>query len=567
MANKNDTQKIWVENAFLENDYKEEAPKKKSGTTVWIVILVVLLVVMLAGASVGTYYLSQMTILDNVTVAGVDVGGMTKAQAIEAVNAAIGNQYAEKAMTVTVIDTPVTIPAEYSGGTLKVAAAVGNARRFGQIALPKTREAQRKTAQEEGYTVDLSAYMQINETAIRELLVAASQEYNSDLKQSTWKVNGTKPTEEELAAGTVDMRLVIELGTADYTFDFDAMYAAVLDGYNNAKFDIVAPCFITEPDPIDLEAIMQEHGVQYQDAYVDDNYDMHDEHSGYGFDVEAVQKLVDAADYGETVTADFQVFTPSYTMEDLYADLFKDVLSTTTAKASSQGGRDTNLKLACQALNGLVIKPGQVVSYNDVVGERTTEKGYKSGASYMGGKVVYVTGGGICQVSSTLYSSVVLADLEIVTRENHGYAVSYLPLGIDATVSWGGPEFRFKNNTNHLILLEASATGGHTTITLKGIDDKDYYVKFESQCLRSIPFKTIYEDYPANNPQGYTDGKVITSPYTGYEVKTYRVKIDKKTGKEISRELEAYSYYNKRDQVVVRIKPEEAPPATEPTAQ
>ena len=567
MANKNDTQKIWVENAFLENDYKEEAPKKKSGATVWIVILVVLLVVMLAGASVGTYYLSQMTILDNVTVAGVDVGGMTKAQAIEAVNAAIGNQYAEKAMTVTVIDTPVTIPAEYSGGTLKVAAAVGNARRFGQIALPKTREAQRKTAQEEGYTVDLSAYMQINETAIRELLVAASQEYNSDLKQSTWKVNGTKPTEEELAAGTVDMRLVIELGTADYTFDFDAMYAAVLDGYNNAKFDIVAPCFITEPDPIDLEAIMQEHGVQYQDAYVDDNYDMHDEHSGYGFDVEAVQKLVDAADYGETVTADFQVFTPSYTMEDLYADLFKDVLSTTTAKASSQGGRDTNLKLACQALNGLVIKPGQVVSYNDVVGERTTEKGYKSGASYMGGKVVYVTGGGICQVSSTLYSSVVLADLEIVTRENHGYAVSYLPLGIDATVSWGGPEFRFKNNTNHLILLEASATGGHTTITLKGIDDKDYYVKFESQCLRSIPFKTIYEDYPANNPQGYTDGKVITSPYTGYEVKTYRVKIDKKTGKEISRELEAYSYYNKRDQVVVRIKPEEAPPATEPTAQ
>ena len=218
-------------------------------------------------------------------------------------------------------------------------------------------------------------------------------------------------------------------------------------------------------------------------------------------------------------------------------------------------------------MNGLVIKPGQVVSYNDVVGERTTEKGYKSGASYMGGKVVYVTGGGICQVSSTLYSSVVLADLEIVTRENHGYAVSYLPLGIDATVSWGGPEFRFKNNTNHLILLEASATGGHTTITLKGIDDKDYYVKFESQCLRSIPFKTIYEDYPANNPQGYTDGKVITSPYTGYEVKTYRVKIDKKTGKEISRELEAYSYYNKRDQVVVRIKPEEAPPATEPTAQ
>lgn len=561
MSNNNDTQKIWVENGFLEEE-QEPAPKKSKKKLVWIIVLASLLVILLAAASVGTYFLSQLTILDNISVAGVDVGGMTKAQAVEAVTAAIGDQYATKDMTVTVVETPVTIPAAYSGGALKVKAAVGKARRFGQLALPKQAAAEQESLANGGYVVDLSPYMQINEAAIRELLVNASQEYGTDLSQSTWTVNGTKPTDEELAAGQVDMQMVINVGTADYEFDFDAMYAAVVDAYSNSSFNIEAPCVITEPDDIDLEKIFQEHCLAAVNAYVDDNYDLINESSGFGFDIEEVTKQLAAADYGTSLNVDFKVFTPTYTMENLRADLFKDQLSTTTAKASSQGGRDTNIRLACEAFNGLIIKPGQVVSYNEVVGERTTEKGYKSGASYMGGKTVYVTGGGICQVSSTLYSTCVLADLEIVTRENHGYAVSYLPLGIDATVSWGGPEFVFKNNSEHLILVEAYAEGGHTTVTFWGIDDKDYYVKFESEHLRTIPWSTRYEDYSYNNSQGYTNGKVLTSPYTGYEANTYRVKIDKKTGEVISRELEAYSYYNKRDKVVARVS---APPAPEPT--
>lgn len=563
MSDNQDTQKIWVENGFLEDENQENAPKKSKKKLGLVIILAALLVVLLAGAAVGTYFLSQLTILENVSVAGVDVGGMTKVQAVEAVTAAIGDQYAQKDMTVTVVDTPVTIPAEYSGGTLNVSAAVGKARRFGQLALPNMAAAERE-ALASGYAVDLAPYMDINEAEIRNLLVAASQAYNTDLSQSTWTINGTKPTTEELAAGQIDMRMVINLGTADYKFDIDAMYAAVVDGYSRSSFNIEAPCAITEPDDIDLEKIFQENCVSAVNAYVNDDYDLIAEANGYGFDPEAVAQQLADTDFGTSLTVDFEVFKPTYTMENLRADLFKDKLSTTTAKASSQGGRDTNLRLACEAFNGLIIKPGQVVSYNEVVGERTTEKGYKSGASYMGGKTVYVTGGGICQVSSTLYATAVKADLEIVSRENHGYAVSYLPLGIDATVSWGGPEFIFKNNSEHLILVESYAEGGHTTITFWGIDDKDYYVEFESEHLRTIPWGIKYEDYAYNNSQGYTDGEVLTSPYTGYEANTYRVKIDKKTGEVISREKEAYSYYNKRDKVVARVA---APPtpSTDPT--
>lgn len=561
MSNNNDTQRIWVDNTFLNND-QAPAPKKRS--TAWIWILSSVLVLALAVGGVIAYQINKLPILDNVTVAGVDVGGMTKAEAIEAVNAAIGQKYSTQNMTVTVVETQVTIPAEYCGGAVDVEAAVNEARRYGNIALPSKRDLERQTAAAEGYAVDLTPYMALNEEAIRGLLQDAGDQYDSQLAQSTWEVKGTKPTEEELANGQVDLQLVIQVGTADYLFDYDAMYQAVVDGYNSCNFQVVAPCEITEPDPVDLEAIQNQHGKPSNEAYMDENYELHSEQNGYLFNLEAVAKQLEEADYGSRIEAKFEASIPTYTMENLMADLFKDTLSTTTAVNSSQGGRDVNLKLACESINGYIVNPGEVFDYNEVLGERTAERGYKGGAAYQGGKTIYVIGGGICQVSSTLYSSVVIADLEIVTRENHGFAVGYLPLGIDATVSWGGPEFRFRNNSEHPIMIEAYSDRGTVTVSIKGIDDKDYYVKFENEVLRSYGWTTVYETMKANNPEGHKDGDVLTTPYTGYETKTYRAKYDKKTDTLISRELEAHSFYNKRDKVVVKIE-QETPPETQPS--
>ena len=146
-----------------------------------------------------------------------------------------------------------------------------------------------------------------------------------------------------------------------------------------------------------------------------------------------------------------------------------------------------------------------------------------------------------------------MADLEIVTRRNHSYPSTYIPLGMDATVSWGGPEFRFRNNTQYPIKIVATASGGDTTIALMSYDDRDYYVKMEYEVLSKTGWSVVYKDFPADNAEGYKNGEVISTPYTGYVVNSYRVKYDKATNKEISRTFEAKSSYKKRDKVIARV--------------
>ena len=177
-------------------------------------------------------------------------------------------------------------------------------------------------------------------------------------------------------------------------------------------------------------------------------------------------------------------------------------------------------------------------------------------------------GGGICQVSSSLYYCVMHADLEVVLREEHGYVSSYVPMGMDATVSWGTLDFQFRNNMDYPVKIEASANRGSVTVSIYGTDERDYYVDIEYVVTGTDPYETIYKDYPADNEEGYKDGEEIVSPYTGYTAVTYRCKYKKDTKELISRDFEAKSVYGKRDKVVCRIKDAPAPttPSTSPDA-
>ena len=162
-------------------------------------------------------------------------------------------------------------------------------------------------------------------------------------------------------------------------------------------------------------------------------------------------------------------------------------------------------------------------------------------------------GGGICQVSSVLYYCAMMADLEITTRDNHGFAVSYVPLGMDAAVSWGSLDFCFKNNTNYPIRIDAKADGSTTTIALMGTDEKDYYVELRYEVLATYSYDTVYETYAPDNAQGYKHGDVIIEPHTGYSIQTYRCKYNKATKELIEETKEAASYYNKSDKVICQI--------------
>ncbi len=184
---------------------------------------------------------------------------------------------------------------------------------------------------------------------------------------------------------------------------------------------------------------------------------------------EAAPLLALLSDGGSPVEIPFYVSKANVTSEELNSKLFANTMASySTSYASSTASRASNVARAASLINGKVLAPGETFSFNDTVGRRTVANGFSTATEYVDGKSVEGIGGGTCQVSSTLYNAVLYSDLEIVTRTNHMFTVSYVPNGQDATVADGGPDFKFKNNTNYPIKISARAGGGTITVSIIG---------------------------------------------------------------------------------------------------
>ncbi|MBN2910452.1 VanW family protein [Polycladomyces sp. WAk] len=173
----------------------------------------------------------------------------------------------------------------------------------------------------------------------------------------------------------------------------------------------------------------------------------------------------------------------------------------TTYFDGSNVNRTTNIRLASKAINNLILSPGERFSFNRVVGPRTPGRGYKSAKVIVRGEYSEGIGGGICQVSSTLFNSVDEAGLRILQRNSHSKEVAYVPPGRDATVSWGGPDFRFKNNLTKPVLIRIRVTSN--AITAYVYTTPDARVKKRKPVQ---PAPTKVESVPATNP-GSLNGK------------------------------------------------------------
>lgn len=174
--------------------------------------------------------------------------------------------------------------------------------------------------------------------------------------------------------------------------------------------------------------MFQKYCLAPVDAVLDETtYVASQETLGYGFVVEEVQKQLDSAQPGQELRVPFQILVPEHTKESLEADLFRDVLAYAPTDHTWNSNRTRNLELACEAIDGYILKPGAVFSFNETVGERTAEKGYKAATVYSGMESVQELGGGVCQVASTLYYCTLYADLEVVSRAVHTFSVDYVP--------------------------------------------------------------------------------------------------------------------------------------------
>ncbi len=243
---------------------------------------------------------------------------------------------------------------------------------------------------------------------------------------------------------------------------------------------------------------------------------------------------------GEPIRLKLVWLKPEVTLSELQNRLFNHKLSQySTSYPASNKSRRTNVELAASKINGIILAPGESFSFNERVGARTKSAGYLEAPVFVNGESVQGTGGGVCQVSSTLYSAVLYADLKVIERHNHSISVTYVPKGQDATVSYGTLDFKFENNTEQPIKISASSGGGKLTISIYGTKPSvEKTVKITGD-VTSTKEPTIEEIFDTTLATGTK--KVLSAGKTGYTVETTRIVIE--NGKEVKREKMNRSTY------------------------
>ena len=186
---------------------------------------------------------------------------------------------------------------------------------------------------------------------------------------------------------------------------------------------------------------------------------------------------------------------------------------------TSEINRSHNLQMAASSINKSVVAPNMVFSFNSAVGQRTMERGYRDAMVIVGNKFEPGLGGGICQVSSTLYNASLLAGLGIVERHNHNLSVAYVPLGRDATIAYGIQDLKFRNNTDHPIYIRAVTSGGKLTINIYGNLQSKQKIEIYNIIDKTLDFTTVFEQDPTLKPG---DEKVDHKGQLGYVVRSFR---------------------------------------------
>lgn len=320
----------------------------------------------------------------------------------------------------------------------------------------------------------------------------------------------------------------------------------VLSEETQDEKNITVPVIEAKPDEIDLEKIHEEVYKEVQNAYyTKDPFTIYPESDGIDFDMQNAKTLL--AEQREEYEIPLIITKPTKTIKDIGTEAFPDKLGTcSTNYYASNVNRTTNLKLAAQKINGTVLLPGEEFSYNKTVGERTIQAGYKEAAVYSNGEVVNGLGGGICQISSTLYDAVVIANLNVTQRRNHQFVTSYLPAGKDATVVWGSQDFKFVNTREYPIRIEATVNGGVATVSIWGVkEDVEYEISIETKKTATIAYTTQYIQDPSL-PVGTEVVKQAGS--NGRKVEAY--KVVKLNGQVVSTTLLSKDTYNAMKRIV-----------------
>lgn len=294
--------------------------------------------------------------------------------------------------------------------------------------------------------------------------------------------------------------LRLRKGAGQIQLDEEGLYNQIVAALEAGLEEISYNQLIGTIEMPDFQAIYDELAVEPKDAEFTETFDVVAEVNGCWFDTVEAAELWKAAEPGDIVKIPLKITYPETTAEGLRSMLYRDKLgSQTTYYTWSTENRISNIEKVAEKLNGHIMMPGEVFSYNEYVGQRTAEAGFLEAGAYDNGEVVQEIGGGICQVSSTLYCAIMFAQLETVERTNHYFKVDYLDYGLDATVSWPSPDFKFKNSRDYPVKIVAYCNDEDKSLTIEiwGTDVDGSYVEMRTTKL------VVYDSVYVNTAVGY----------------------------------------------------------------
>ena len=534
--NKKDKEKL--DNKEKIKETEEKKPKKRNIKKLIISIMIVAIIALLFSTVFALSNINNEKIISGVTIEGIEVSGLTKEEA----KAKLETVYAEKKEKNIELKYE-EFESELNPTLMEVSYDIEN-------------------AVNEAYGLGRNQNIFVNNYNILGTLVGKREiAVNMSLNEET-----TKQTIEDIGANLPGIliepsysieenKLIITRGKEGIvvkTEDLLTQVKELLKDIHATENTIEIPVETRTPQNIDIDKIHNEVYKQAQDAYyTKDPFTIYPEVEGIDFDVEKAKEMI-AAEVKDEYIIDLIITKPKITIDQIGTEAFPDQLSTfTTRYDASDKDRTTNLVLACQKLNGKVIMPGQTFSYNETLGPRTAAAGYKNAKIYESGQVVDGLGGGICQISSTLYNAALMSDMEIVERRNHQFVTSYVKAGRDATVVYGSTDFRFKNTRTYPVKIIASAKSGIATVSIFGIKeaDRDYTYTFKTETVSTIPFTTKYVE-----DSSLASGKEMVKQKgaNGLVTKTYMTKL--LNGKVVSTELLSKDTYSAMQKIVHRGK-------------
>ena len=537
----------------LDKKMQEMIDKRKKNKKRYIIlgsIIGVLLVIALFVSTIFAFVnINNDKIVSGVSISGIDMSGLSKDEA-KAKLEEIYNKKEEQEIKLkrgeyeTVL-SPVLMEVDY-----KIDEAVEEAYKIGK----------EENIFVNNYKIlfaliwkeDIPVNMTLNEEVTRQTI----DDMNTNLSDVVIESSYTLEDEE----------LIITKGKAGVKIDTDNLLnkaKEILTDTNISDDFVEIPVINKDPDPIDIDKIHEEVYKEAKDAYyTEDPLQVYPEEKGIDFDVENAKEIL--KEDKEEYVIPLIITEPEVTLDDLGTKAFPDQLATFTTRYDvSDVDRTTNLVLAIKKINGTVLRSGEEFSYNKVVGARTVAAGYKNAKIYSAGQVVDGLGGGICQVSSTLYNAALLANLEITERRNHQFVTSYVEAGRDATVVYGSTDFKFKNTRKYPIRIVATAKNGILTMTIYGIkEENEYTFKFTPKVLATTPYQTQYID-DDTLPEGTE--KVKQKGAVGKKVQTTITKL--LNGKVVSSEVLSVDTYTPMTRIILRgtkkVSSETSTPAVE----